>query len=150
MTAPRPTAAVLDASIAAPWFLPDEASDASDRIYALMRRGALIFHAPDLWLWECSNMIVSAVKRRRLVEADALLAWSAVDSVRGRLEVAEPQPGHVAEAMRLALVHGLSVHDAAYLRLAQSLHLPLFTADRSLGRAAIASGVRALGLKDFA
>ncbi len=150
MTASRPTAAVLDASIAAPWFLPDEASAASERVYALMRRGSLVLHAPELWLWECSNIIVSAVKRRRLVAADALLAWSAVDSVRGRLEFIEPQPGHVAEAMRLALVHGLSVYDAAYLRLAQSLQLPLFTADRSLGRAATASGVHALGLKDFA
>jgi len=143
-------AAVLDASITATWFLPDEASEASDDAYAQMRRGALVFHAPELWLWECGNIISNAVKRRRLTAADALLAWSAVDSIRTRVVFAEPQPGHVSAALKLALDHGLSVYDAAYLRLASSLGLPLLTSDRALGRAASANGVRALSLKDLA
>ena len=145
----RPAAAVLDASITAPWFLPDEASESSDGAYALMRRGSLVFHAPELWLWECGNIIASAVKRRRLTNDDALLAWSAVDSIRTRVVFAEPQPGHVAAALSLALEHGLSVYDAAYLRLASSLALPLLTADRALARAASAHGVHALQLKDL-
>ena len=141
---------MLDASITSPWFLPDEASDASDGAYALMRRGMLVLHAPELWLWECGNIIANAVKRRRLTAADALLAWSAVDSIKTRVVFAEPQPGHVSAALKLALDHGLSVYAAAYLRLASSLGLPLLTADRALGRAASASGVRALALKDLA
>lgn len=149
MTVARPTAAVLDASVAAPWFLPDEASEASDGIYALVRRGSLRLHAPELWLWECGNIIASAVKQQRIAVDDALLAWDAVDSVRVRLVLAEPQPSYVAEAMRLALTHGLSVYDAAYLRLAHALGLPLLTADRGLGRAASASGVSVLTAKDF-
>ena len=149
MTGASPTAAVLDASIAAPWFLPDEASDASDRVYALMRRGSLSLHAPELWLWECGNIIASAVRRQRLVTADALMAWSAVDSIRGWLELSESQPSHVADALHLALEHDLSVYDAAYLRLAHHLHLPLLTADRRLSRAAMAYGVRALTVTDF-
>ena len=141
---------MLDASITTPWFLPDEASEASDGAYALMRRGSLVFHAPELWLWECGNIIASAVKRRRLTTEDALLAWSAVDSIRTRVVFAPPQPGHVADALNLALEHGLSVYDAAYLRLASSLAIPLLTADRALSRAASASGVRTLALKDLA
>ena len=146
----RPAAAVLDASITAPWFLPDEASAASDDAYASMRRGVLVFHAPELWLWECGNIIANAVKLRRFTAADGLLAWSAVDSIRTRVVFAETQPGHVSAALKLALDHGLSVYDAAYLRLAASLRLPLLTTDRALGRAAAASGVRALTLKDLA
>ncbi len=141
---------MLDASITAPWFLPDEASDASDDLYTLMRRGELIFHAPELWLWECGNIIANAVKRQRLTATDAFLAWSAVDSIRTRVVFAEPQPSHVAAVLKLAIDHCLSVYDAAYLRLASSLELPLLTSDRALGRAAAVNGVRALSLKDLA
>lgn len=141
---------MLDASTTAPWFLPDEASDDADEVYALMRRGALALHAPELWLWECGNIVANAVKRRRLTPEDALLAWSAVESIRSRVTLAEPKPAQAGAALSLALDHGLSLYDAAYLRLAVSLGVPLLTADRALRRAAAASGVRPLGMKDFA
>ena len=98
----------------------------------------------------CSDIIAIAVKRRRLTTEDALLAWSAVDSIRTRVALAPPRPGHVAAALNPAFEHGLSVDDAAYARLASSLALPLLTADRALGRAASASGVRTPALKDLA
>ena len=55
-------AVVLDASVAAAWLLPDEASEASRRVYVRTRRGSLVLHAPELWLWECGTIIASAVK----------------------------------------------------------------------------------------
>ncbi len=142
--------AVLDASIAAAWFLPDEASEASDNAYALMRRGTLVLHAPELWLWECGNIVANSVKRRRLSVADALLAWSAVDSIRSRIELLAPEPAQAASALPIALEHGLSLYDAAYLRLAVSLQIPLLTADRALARAALANAVPVLTLPDLA
>ncbi len=142
--------AVLDASIAAAWFLPDEASDASDNAYALLGRGTLVLHVPELWLWECGNIIANSVKRRRLSVADALLAWSAIDSIRSRIEVLLPEPAHVASALPLALEHGLSLYDAAYLRLAISMQIPLLTADLALARAASAHAVLTLTLDDLA
>jgi predicted nucleic acid-binding protein len=142
-------AAVLDASIAAAWFLPDEASDVSDNAYALMRRGTLILHAPELWLWECGNIVANSVKRRRLSVADALLAWSAVDSIRSRIALLPPEPAQAASALALALQHGLSLYDAAYLRLAIALQIPLLTADRALLRAAAANAVLPLRLDDL-
>jgi predicted nucleic acid-binding protein len=141
--------AVLDASIAAAWFLPDEASDVADNAYALMRRGTLILHAPELWLWECGNIVANSVKRRRLSIADALLAWSAVDSIRSRIGLIPPEPAQAASALSLALEHGLSLYDAAYLRLAISLQIPLLTADRALARAASANAVLTLSLDDL-
>jgi predicted nucleic acid-binding protein len=141
--------AVLDASIAAAWFLPDEANDVSDNAYALMRRGKLVLHAPELWLWECGNIVANSVKRRRLSVADALLAWSAVDSIRSRIALLPPEPAQAASALSLALEHGLSLYDAAYLRLAISLRVPLLTADRALVRAAAANAVLPLSLDDL-
>ena len=141
--------AVLDASIAAAWFLPDEASDVSDNAYALMRRGTLVLHAPELWLWECGNIVANSVKRRRLSVADALLAWSVVDSIRSRIGLIPPEPAQAASALSFALEHGLSLYDAAYLRLAISLQIPLLTADRALARAASANAVLPLSLDDL-
>ena len=46
--------------------------------------------------------------------------------------------------------HGLSLYDAAYLRLAISLQIPLLTADRALAHAASANAVMALTLDDLA
>lgn len=142
--------AVLDASITAAWFLPDEASEVAENAYARMRRGTLVLHAPELWLWECGNIIANSVKRRRFSVADALLAWSAVDSIRSRIELLASKPAYAATALPLALEHGLSLYDAAYLRLAISLQVPLLTADRALARAASASAVPALRLEDLA
>jgi predicted nucleic acid-binding protein len=139
-------AVVLDASVAAAWLLPDEASEASRRVYVRMRRGSLVLHAPELWLWECGNIIASGVRRRRLSPEDALLTWSVLDAIRVRVELATPAPAQVRSALVLALDQGLSLHDAAYLWLAKSLRLPLLTADRVLARAAESAQVRVVDM----
>ena len=143
-------AVVLDASVAAAWLLPDEASEASRRVYVRTRRGSLVLHAPELWLWECGNIIASAVKRRRLTPDDALLTWSVLDAIRVRVELAAPAPAQVRAALVLALDHGLSLHDAGYLWLASSLRLPLMTTDRSLARAARAAAVETVDMEALA
>jgi predicted nucleic acid-binding protein len=129
-------AVVVDASITAAWLLPDEASESSRAVYRRVRRGALELHAPQLWLWECGNIIANGVKRRRISAEDALLTWSVLDAVRVRVELATPEPSQVRAALVLAIDHGLSLYDAAYLWLALSLQLPLLTADTRLRRAA--------------
>ena len=143
-------AVVLDASVAAAWLLPDEASEASRRVYVRTRRGSLVLHAPELWLWECGNIIASGVKRRRLSPEDALLTWSVLDAIRVRVELANPAPAQVRAALVLALDHSLSLYDAAYLWLAKSLRLPLLTADRALCRAAEAAAVDVVDMEALA
>jgi predicted nucleic acid-binding protein len=54
-------AVVLDASVTAAWLLPEEASEASRKVYVRLRRGSLVLHAPELWLWECGNIIANGV-----------------------------------------------------------------------------------------
>ena len=58
-------ALVLDASVTRAWLLPDEQSERADLVYAKLRASTLEAHAPDLWWWECSNIIANAVKRAR-------------------------------------------------------------------------------------
>ncbi|HEY4956341.1 MAG TPA: type II toxin-antitoxin system VapC family toxin [Caldimonas sp.] len=141
-------AVVLDASTTAAWLLPDEASDSSRAAYRRLRRGALELHAPQLWLWECGNIIANGVKRRRIAPADALLTWSVLDAVRARVELMSPEPSQVRAALVLAIDHGLSLYDAAYLWLALSLQLPLLTADVRLRRAADENALAVVAFDD--
>jgi predicted nucleic acid-binding protein len=134
-------AAVIDASVAALWLLPDEASDASRRLYARMRRGDLVLHAPELWLWECGNLVANGVRHGRIAPDDALLLWSVLDAVRARVELTVPAPAQARAALALGMDAGLSLYQASYLWLALSLRLPLLTRDQPLQSAARARRV---------
>jgi predicted nucleic acid-binding protein len=140
---------VLDASATASWLLPDAAGAASQRAYAQLRRGAIEAHAPELWLWECANIIANSAKRRRVSPADALLTWSVLDAIRSHVELVAPVPAQVRAALALAIELGLSAYDGAYLWLAVSLGLPLLTHDRQLAAAARTQSVRVLTLADI-
>lgn len=144
-----PDAFVLDASVTASWLLPDEQSEPSDRVYAKLRASLVDAHAPDLWLWECSNIIANGVKLARITPEDGLLVWSVLDAVRTRVELATLQPAQTRACLTLAFDLGLSVYDAAYLWLAMSLKLPLLTHDERLAAAAARQSVRVLTVEDF-
>jgi predicted nucleic acid-binding protein len=143
-------ALVLDASVTAGWLLPDERTPAAERAYGRLRARSFVAHAPELWLWECGNIIANGVKRGRVRPNDALLLWNLLDAVRTRVELTVPEPGQVRAALALAIDHGLSIHDAAYLWLASSLGLPLLTHDARLADAARSQRVAVLGVEDLA
>jgi predicted nucleic acid-binding protein len=140
---------VLDASIAGAWLLPEETSEAADRLFADLRASLLTPHAPDLWWWECSNLIANAVSHARLSPDDALLAWSALDAIRTRVDLATLQPAQSRACLALAVDTGLSSYQAAYLWLAMSLKLPLLTQDTRLAQAASQRNVQVLHLQDL-
>jgi len=140
---------VLDASVTASWLLPDEHTDASQRVYAHVRGSTVDVHAPDLWLWECGNIIANSVLSKRVTPADAMLLWSVLDAVRTRVELATLEPAQVRACLVLALDDGLSIGGAAYLWLAMSLKLPLLTHDVALAQAAARHSVDVLTLESF-
>jgi predicted nucleic acid-binding protein len=148
--ADAPDALVLDASVTAAWLLPDERTPAAERAYARLRAGSFVAHAPELWLWECGNILVNGVRRGRVRPNDVIGLWNLLDSVRTRVELTVPEPGQVRAALALAVDHGLSIYDAAYLWLASSLALPLLTHDARLRAAAEAQKVPVLGVEDVA
>ena len=141
---------VVDASVTAAWLLPDEASAASRHVYSQVRKGAVDLHAPDLWLWECGNVIANAVKRRRLSAPDAVLTWSVLDAVRTRVAMTAMQTAQVRAALVIAIDHSLSIYDATYLWLAVSSRLPLLSHDRMLAAAAERLSVAVVRLEELA
>jgi predicted nucleic acid-binding protein len=144
-----PICFVLDASASAGWLLPDERTPQAERAYARLRSGQYEVHAPDLWLWECGNIIASAVKRGRAEASHASSLWQLLDGVRSRVELDALVPGQVRASLALAVDEALSIYDAAYLWLALSLQLPLVTHDVRLAEAARRQKVQTLRWEDF-
>ena len=129
---------VLDASIAAAWLLDDEADPgASLAMDAVRHEGGFV---PQLWQYEVGNELVVAARRGRLPEREAIARLTTL----GRLPISTDDAPDIHKAMDLAIAHGLSLYDAAYLELGRRHSLPLATLDRSLARAALAEGLEVI------
>ncbi|MES2939471.1 MAG: type II toxin-antitoxin system VapC family toxin [Pseudomonadota bacterium] len=140
------TAFVLDASVTAAWLLPDEAGEPTQRLYALIRRDQVEPQAPNLWQWECADIIANGVRRGRIPQASVEGLWSVLEAIRHRVELHELAPAQHKAALAVAVDAGLSAFDGAYLWLARSLNLPLLTFNPRLIAAAPAAGVQLLDL----
>lgn len=124
---------VLDASLALQMFLEDEA----DRGYSLAvlksmkEKRALV---PALWPYEVGNGLVIACRRKRISteRVEEILAQMR----KLPIEIAAQASLETSALPKLALSHGLTNYDAAYLALAMGAKLPLATADSALRRAA--------------
>jgi len=133
------TAIVVDASVVAGWLLEDESNAYTEHVAEQVQSGVRLL-APNLLLWEVSNLLLTAEKRGRLDGslAGPLLAKLAV------LPWEWDKPAHFSvmdETIELGRSRGLTAYDAAYLRLAQERSLPLATQDKALLAAARAAGV---------
>ena len=130
--------AVVDASIAAAWLLPEEDSDAAEAvIMALSGRPPV----PSLFWHEARNILVTAERRGRIVAGEPAAAMGRLR----RLPLEDAGAGSDGAVLALAIAHGLSAYDAPYLALAQARGLPLATLDRKLAQAARREGVTLLG-----
>lgn len=135
----------LDASAAAAWLLPDEASAAADRLYEQAVEGEEAFQAPALWAWETGNLIRMAERRGRMTAAQSKLAVRALSSAAVRLETA-PDTSRMLAILVLARNRSLTFYDASYLELALRTRARLASKDAALRRAAMAEGVICLAL----
>ena len=140
------TAFVLDASVTAAWLMPDEASEQTRRLYAMIRRDQVEPQAPNIWQWECANILANGVRRGRIPTAAIEGLWAVLEAVRHRVELHDLAPPQHKAALGIAMDAGLSAYDAGYMWLARSLNLPLATFDRKLLEAAPSCGVKILDL----
>lgn len=118
---------VVDASVAAAWFLPDEATPYTEAALAATSGGRV--WVPSLWQLEITNLLINAERRRRIDAAKRAELVEIAASVR--LQV-DREPIDMVELAVLAARHGLSSYDASYLALAQRRKLPLATLDKAL------------------
>jgi predicted nucleic acid-binding protein len=123
---------VLDASVAAKWFLnaPDETlTQEADRLLQLYTTASVQFFVPDLFFAEFANIFWKAERTGRCDRQTADKAVSAI--------LRQPFPSFsttflLRAAATLARAHGRTICDSLYLALAGHLDVAFITADEKL------------------
>jgi len=116
---------VIDASVAAKWFLPEEHTDAA----LTFLDDSFTLAAPDLVVAELGNLLWKRVRAGHLTSADARLILKAL--LAAPLEI-EPAAKHLDLAFDIAVPLDCPVYDALYLSVAVARQSRLVTADRKL------------------
>ena len=131
-----PLGLVVDASVSAAWFLPDEANP--DTEAALQATATLDVWVPALWLLEIGNLLLRAQRRKRITADKRRELAVAASALRIKVD---REPVAITTLDEIAARHGLSAYDAAYLELALRRSLPLATQDDALSAAMAKAGV---------
>lgn len=120
---------MVDASVAAKWFVPEALSDEAAR---LLEEDDHELACPDLLLPEVGSILWKKVLRKEITAAEA----GAILRALGRVPLAVfPSHSLVEGALDLALAARRSVYDCLYLALALALDCKLVTADRRFASA---------------
>jgi predicted nucleic acid-binding protein len=137
---------VVDASVGIKLFLVEPLADQADILFAsLTAAPPARLYVPDLFYVECTNVLWKYV--RRFGYSPEAARQDAAGLVRLPLQVASTA-GLAEAALTLALEHGATAYDAAYLALAQKLALPLVTADEAQVRRLAGTGLHVRWLGD--
>lgn len=126
---------VLDASVAAKWFLPGAGETLTDEALQLLDRyttGQLRFIVPNLFWSEFANILWKAVRQGRWSRVSADTAITAM--VERHLPTI-PSIGLLKEAFAIATAFGRTVYDSIYVALAVISKAQLVTADERLANA---------------
>ncbi len=118
---------VVDASVSAAWFLPDEATPFTEAMLSATAQADV--WVPALWWLEIGNLLLSAQRRKRISADKRAELVAAAELLRLRVD-REPVPLRTIDS--LADRHRLSSYDAAYLELAIRRALPLATLGTAL------------------
>jgi predicted nucleic acid-binding protein len=129
---------VIDASVAAAWFMPDEKSEFADKTRDEVTEAGAV--APVLFWYELRNMLLSNERRRRLNAEEFVEALDALRALP--IDLRSTRDDDIC--FTLARRHGLTFYDATYLALAIEEGAPMATLDKALAKAAAREGVELL------
>ncbi len=127
---------VLDASVAAKWFLPDEPFSAiALDLLSSATAGTTEFIVPDVFFSECGNILWKAAKRQRLSTEETLAAIGVVRDLETQTVAAG---GLLEKTLQIARSYDRSFYDSLYLAVAAQQQADLITADEKLANATAA------------
>jgi predicted nucleic acid-binding protein len=140
------TACVLDASVAAKWFLPAAHETLTKEALRLLEeyaKGHTRFLVPDLFWPEFGNILWKAVRVGRISRQSA---EAAVVALEERMIPTAPTLSLLKDAFAIAATFDRTVYDCVYVALSVASNAPLVTADERLVNALAARfSVRWLG-----
>ncbi len=136
---------VVDASVGIKLFLDEPLADRAAALFAhLCDNPPAYFYVPDLFFIECANILWKHVRRFHYPEHVARQSMSDLAALHLRPAAMQSL---AEDALILAVQHGCTTYDAAYVTLAAHLSVPLVTADAVLLRVLVATefDIRFLG-----
>lgn len=126
---------VIDASVAAKWFLPPSGEPLAEealRLLAGYADGRFRFAVPDLFWAECANILWKAVRQGRWTRSAAA---EAVLALQGRRLPTTSSLDLLEEAFSIGATFDRTVYDSLYVALAVRFNAELITADARLANA---------------
>lgn len=117
---------VLDTSVAAAWYLPEEFSPAARKWQQDMVEERIALIAPSLHLQEFANVLRTYVVRGELAEDLAKDIFGL--HLDAPLKVVEPSSSTILD---IALQYEATAYDAVYISLSLEHNIPLLTAERT-------------------
>jgi predicted nucleic acid-binding protein len=126
---------VLDASVTASWFFPDESHSVAAHAWLIIHQDSAI--VPRHWWFEVRNTMLTGERSGRTNEK---LTSFALDRL-ARMTIRDAPNPLDADVFALARRHRLTFYDAAYLELARREGLALATLDGAIAVAARRDGV---------
>jgi predicted nucleic acid-binding protein len=126
---------VVDASVAAKWFLPEDREALVSEALALLDkydREEVQFVVPDLFYVETASAIWKAVRAGRVSRA---FGDQALDLLTQREFSTVASLKLLDSAFQIATAHGRTVYDCLYVALAVQTNSQLITADERLANA---------------
>lgn len=131
---------VVDASVAAKWFLPEARAEAASALLAT----DYVLVAPDLIRLEVAGVFLRALRRGELSATDAEEADRTLcDALR-----LVPATDVLDAAFEIAGRHGGALYDAVYVAVARSLEAEVATDDEGLAEVARRAGVGVATIAD--
>ena len=129
------TTYVIDASVAAKWFLPAPGETLTEEALDLLKRyaaGEVRFLVPDLFWAEFGNVLWKAARLKRMSQRSA---QNALRAIWQRDFPTVPSHDLLEAAFTIASAFDRSVYDALYVALALQSKSQLVTADERLANA---------------
>ena len=123
---------VIDASVAAKWFLPPQDEQRVLEALSLLqgyKDGKVQFVVPDLFWAEFGNILSKAVRRGR---CSRKLGEDSIEESRAQAVVTVSSEGLLSDAFKIANDFGRSFYDSLYVALAVAARVRLVTADEKL------------------
>jgi predicted nucleic acid-binding protein len=138
---------VLDASVAAKWFLPSDGEDLKSEALTILEgysAGRLRLVVPDLFWPEIGNILWKASRTGRMLKSSAT---QAIKVLREQSIPTYPSFPLLQDAFTISANFDRTVYDSIYIALAVELNITLLTADERLANALAARfPIRWLGL----
>ncbi|HUT56103.1 MAG TPA: type II toxin-antitoxin system VapC family toxin [bacterium] len=119
------SAYIIDASVAAKWYFPEDQHHLARRILVKVK----FFRAPDIFLMEMDSIFCRRIKRKEMEIKDARQARTMLRRLPIRLYPFAPL---LDSALEISIQTGSSIYDSLYLALASSAEGKLITADKRL------------------